>query len=268
MERAKAWMHKTYALLVLLVGVSVAIYVLFEDRDWVAAWAPEVGGGLGTSLLLLVLIDRRLERQREIERGKVKRVALTLLGKPLRSLLAMFGHWQRVASADTDPIPMSFDDMFGSAALERFRYMNFASPAQVMPEQPWIIYSANRLNNDASVINAVIDKYGANLESEAIETLEGLINANLATIIRLMGASWNVYTKKFPQFSQVLVPFSEDVAPVEEYAQRLAKGLKFYNLGVGPDQQISFESLGIWNAANQAVGSARWVEAPPPDSSS
>ena len=76
-------MRLAYSALVLVVVLAIAAYALWMEETWVKDWTVEIGGGVLTSLVIIVLIERTLDRQREQERRRVREVALSQLPGPV-----------------------------------------------------------------------------------------------------------------------------------------------------------------------------------------
>jgi len=163
----------SYLTLVFSIAVCIALYGVFVDSVWVTAWTANIGAGLLTSLVVVVLIDRVLERQRERELQRVRSVAMTQMRAPLMRHLSILCDWYKGAAlVPRSTPPKTIDDFFGDVYFEEVCHFDFLAPAPVLPKNDWFGRSGDQFEEFKQDLEKLVDRYGSFLGAELIERVQ------------------------------------------------------------------------------------------------
>ncbi len=248
-------MRTSYALLVIFIGLSLAFYAIWLEVGWVKDWTAQIGGGLVTSLVVILLIDRILESQRQRERKKVRDVAVAQLRRPLMRQLQLLGNWYKAAvSGKPEALPSTVTGFFGEDFYEQIRWLDFAKTGPTIAETSWLQYSANELKRFQDDLERVIDKYATFLEPSTIELLERLRDSPVASIVILSVNLPDIdrqhgWPRQYNFFESV-------VTLVRQHVEAVLELLDYVNAGL--EEPITLESLALLNEGTApAFGSGR-----------
>jgi hypothetical protein len=166
-------MRLSYLVLALFIALCAVVYRLFIDSTWVTTWSANVGAGLLTSLVVVVLIDRVLERQRERELQRVRSVAVTQMRVPLMRHLSLLCDWYKAAALVAPSVPpKTIEDFFGDSYFQEVCHLDFSAPAPVLPQNDWLGRSGDHFEEFRRDLETLLDRYGSFLSAELIERVQ------------------------------------------------------------------------------------------------
>ena len=146
---------------------------------------------------------------------------------------------------------MTISAIFNEDYFRQIRLLDFSKSAQTADSATWFTHSLRELTSFQVGISRLIDKYATFLESETLETLEGLIHSVLVeSLISICKADLPNLDKShnWKRTYNVLNSYRTNGVPsqdAEEHINKLLSFLEFYN-SVAPNP-IHLSDLSLWS---------------------
>jgi hypothetical protein len=251
-------LRRSYFILVIAIAACAAAYGVFLDYGWVTAWSANIGAGLLTSLVIIFLIDRALERRREQEQRRVSRVALAQLRAPLMRHLFLLRDWyQAVLVAPPADQAKTIDELFDEAYVSEIRFLNMSAAAPIIPPRDWLQRSGEEFDDFKRESEAIVDRYAVFLDAWFIELLQGAAASKLSHMLILMTKlPVRQVQQQFGVSGPVILFQHESVAEIIREHLGLVLGLvKYFNSNY--QEPIEIGALAFNEGAGPKFGSAR-----------
>lgn len=239
----------------LVVSAAVIVYSYFTNSSWLSGLLQNFGSGIVTSLLLVVLYDRILEKRAETELNArraigVRRLEFTLKNH-VRGVLfdVCYGGLHEPPST-----PISCRELVNKYLVTASTNANVLAPASSnypskIPLGIWVsqVFTAFRIS-----LNNWLAAHGASATSELVDAVEFLLNSNYCRA-----------AERFNHLVSELEKIGNGVGPVEvgdrvsisDYAHRLDSLIALVERQSG--QELDEIKVGEWKRTYYAVGHAR-----------
>ena len=171
-------LRKSYLLLIVLAVLFSALSFVYKD-EWVSAYSSNIAAGIIGSLIVIFLVDRIIERNREKERLRVVRIALERLRIPILWHMTLLCNVYKAATQNKPtPLPTTFKDTFTDDYYKEISFLDFAKEAPVIPKRDWFTHLDLMTKLFKEKLERVIDTYAVSLDVTLIEIIERIINSH------------------------------------------------------------------------------------------
>lgn len=255
-------MKARYYVLVALTLVfgAISFYARSRQWDWVESLASNLAAGFLGSFLIVLLVDRALERQRARQTEQARSIALRVLRPFVLQHIMLLSDWHK-ASAEKPPskLPNSLAETFSSDYFEQIRFLDFSKDAPVDPKMSWLQWTGQQFDEFSGQISRIIDKYSFFLETRTLDRLENLANSILVKLLTQLAKS-NLFS--LDKAHNVVRTYNLLECPsvqneVRHHTQLLVSFVDWFNQAV-PAIRIEIDGPGLWRQDIQPkVGSAR-----------
>jgi hypothetical protein len=171
----------SYVVLILLtVILSVfSAYLFFSFGElWLSGYLTNLSAGLVGSLIVILLIDRIIERNKEKERAQMQRIAFQRLRGPIQRHMIMFVDIFKAASQNKpQQIPASYEETFIDPYFQEVTFLDFSKDSGVAPAKSWFKRMDFEMVFLKRKIEQSIDTYAAFLDISDVETLEKILDS-------------------------------------------------------------------------------------------
>jgi hypothetical protein len=177
--RVAVEMRSVYLLLGSIIGVSVALSLIFKDVPDVERFAPGVATDSFGILLTLVFVHRFLERQ---ERSSRLRGSIGALRRGSRALLQMVEAWTDLIKGTLPRVPgdpiHNYLDLFAPHFVENITYVDAHRMKMREGEDPeaWVVDVSRRVEAAREALNQTIVAYSASLDPAYVEAIDEVVD--------------------------------------------------------------------------------------------
>jgi hypothetical protein len=148
--------------------------------EWAASFTSNLAAGFLSSFLTVLLIDRALERERQGQTKRIRKLAFAQLRPAvLRHIILLFGLYKAAIPEPPHFQPTNFKQVFGEDYFREVRFLDFSKPSPSLPQTTWLSFTGAELDSFTVEIRQVIDKYAIFLEPETLELLGSMTSSNL-----------------------------------------------------------------------------------------
>jgi len=171
-------------MLAVLMSAMSLVFGTIQKVEWLSSYLSNIATGLIGSLIIILFIDRLLERERQKQGLRIMRVALNRLKAPIQRHMALLCEFYKAAALNKpSPLPSTFEEVFTDRYYTTISFLDFYKDAPVKPKVNWFEYVdlESRLFKDR--LEKVEDMYSGFLEIDLIETLEGLVNSSFLKLL-------------------------------------------------------------------------------------
>ncbi len=180
-------LKRSYLVLILLAIFFSALssYLFFAYKEqWFSAYSTSIASGIVGSLIVIFLIDRIIERNREREQMQMRKIALEKLRIPIVWQMMLLCNVYKAASKDKpQKLPSNFQEIFTDNFYTEVSFLDFAKDAGVTPKTDWFNRLDSELRFFKKKIEQTIDTYAIFCDSSFISLLEKLINSHFTFFI-------------------------------------------------------------------------------------
>ena len=131
-------MRQRHYLLLILGTISVIMGWLSNVHlhwDWLSSLFTNFGAAFIAAFLIVLLIDRALEKERQARSEKFQKFVLSSLRPTFLRYLDFLCTWYKAASTSVrEPRPDRLDKLFDDNYYDQIRYLDFSKDAQVYPK--------------------------------------------------------------------------------------------------------------------------------------
>lgn len=145
---------------------------------WFSDTLSNIATAFFSSLVIYYLIEKSLEKSREEEKSKRKKIALTRIQEPLEHLLTFLLQIYKASKIKPAILPENYEDLFSEDYFESVRYLDFQQDAPVTPKRSWTVYSSETITDVHDQFDKIIDAYGFVLDNDIIENIEEICSCN------------------------------------------------------------------------------------------
>ena len=181
-------LRTSYLLLVVLVLVFSVLSFIYEGL-WLGVYLSNIAAGLVGSLIIILLVDKIIERNRESERVRIVRIALKRLATPLMLHVRLLaGIYKASTKSKPASLPTTFDDLFNDEYYNEISFLDFSKKAPVIPERDWFTFLHDEMKSLREKMEQIIDTYAVFLDFALLDILERVANsAFLSYVIQSKG---------------------------------------------------------------------------------
>jgi hypothetical protein len=171
----------SYVVLILLTLILSAFsaYLFFTLGElWLSGYLTNLGAGIIGSLIVIFLIDRIIEQNKEKERAKMQKIAFQRLRGPILQHVIMFVDIFKASSQNKpQQNPANYEDVFKDYYFQEMVFLDFSKDSGIAPARNWFKRIDSEMIFFRRKVEQTIDTYGAFLDVSTIETLEKMINS-------------------------------------------------------------------------------------------
>jgi hypothetical protein len=174
-----AYLRTIYVVLISIVVVSVLAEVFFRDLDMVDRFAPNIATESMGILLVVLFVQRYLERQ---ERAQRLRASIGGLRKASRALQRMAETWGQLVKGtlprEPEPSPREVNELFETHYTEELAHCDPAATRNrsgIEPE-PWVRWASREVTAACGLLNQIIIAYSGALDPAYVEAIDELVD--------------------------------------------------------------------------------------------
>jgi hypothetical protein len=247
--------------IVLLIISILIIYKSFYITDiWAQALLLNIGTGILTSLLLILLFDIRSKYKSEQDLRMRRITAMLLLGSSIRKVLFLLvGMYQGATLDENDKASNieKFEDFFDDKYFETILWFDFGKELKSdhIKGFLWYKYVNEPMSTFNLRLNTVLNNYGPILPAEIVLTTEKLTNSGFLAYVLNLSDNMDWYQQHSQKHYKVVYPGTlNDYLPhsLEEFISALLTLVQFYNSTVPKENQIT-----LYTKKWIEIGSAR-----------
>lgn len=174
-----AYLRTVYVVLISIMLVSVALEVLYSDIDMVDRFAPNIATESMGILLVVIFVQRYLERQ---ERAQRLRASIGGLRKASRALERMAQTWAQLVkgSLPREPqvLPRQLDELFASHYTEELTHCDpsVARNGTGAAPEAWVRWASREVAECCHLLNQIIIAYSGALDPSYVEAIDELVD--------------------------------------------------------------------------------------------
>lgn len=224
-------------LLIVLTVILSALSFVYRD-EWTGSYLSNIAAGVIGSLIIIFLVDKVIERNREKERTRLVRIALQRLRIPiLWQMTLLCNIYKAAAQGKPTPLPFTFEDTFNDNYYKEISFLDFTKDAPVTPKRDWFTHLYLMTKSFKEKTERVIDTYGFSLDVSLIDLLERILNSHFHFVIPQM--------RNIPQvdrqhkFKRVYTMFSGIESLVKEYVSLMLELVGYFNSQSGMSIQLN-----------------------------
>lgn len=175
-----AYLRTIYVVLISIVVASVLAEVLYREVDMVDRFAPNIATESVGILLVVLFVQRYLERQ---ERAQRLRASIGGLRKASRALHRMADAWAQLVKGtlprEPVPTPRALPDLLEAHYTEELAHCD---PAAARPERTgapreyWVHWASKEITESCDLLNQIIIAYSGALDPGYVETIDELVD--------------------------------------------------------------------------------------------
>jgi hypothetical protein len=174
----KVYQRRVFLTLSLIIVVSTVLEILYRDIDLVDRFAPNIATETMGILLVLILVQRYLERQ---ERAQRLRGSIGGLRKASRALQRFNDTWAALVKGTLprtpEPLPRHLPELIEPHYTEELGHLDAlglrGSPGE---SEPWIRWAYRELHAASTLLNQIIIAYSGALDPGYVEAIDELVD--------------------------------------------------------------------------------------------
>jgi hypothetical protein len=172
------YQRRVFLTLSLIIIISTIAEILYRDIDLVDRFAPNIATESMGILLVLIVVQRYLERQ---ERAQRLRGSIGGLRKASRALQRFNDTWAVLVKGTLprtpEPLPRQLPDLLEPHFTEELGHLD-ALGLRGLPGdgEPWIRWAHRELHAASSLLNQIIIAYSGALDPAYVEAIDELVD--------------------------------------------------------------------------------------------
>lgn len=174
-----AYLRTIYVVLISIVVISVLAEVFFRDVDMVDRFAPNIATESMGILLVVLFVQRYLERQ---ERAQRLRASIGGLRKASRALQRMAEAWAQLVKGtlprEPEPLPRELEELLETHYTEELSHCD-PGAARTRPgttPEHWVRWASREVAEACSLLNQIIIAYSGALDPAYVEAIDELVD--------------------------------------------------------------------------------------------
>ena len=188
-SRFKGFFRFPYVSLLIISGLFLLLYLVvtfrFPNAGRIQGWLSRLTVATLTSYLTAIFVEKsfRDEQRREKERRKSAALRHFQLGLNLH-LFHLANMYTASLPERPDSLPKSWEELFSDDFVDTVSHLDYSaqSPTYV-DDEDWLLYTAEELDSFHGFVEGTINKYGTDVDSAMIETLQSLSGTSLYSLI-------------------------------------------------------------------------------------
>jgi hypothetical protein len=174
-----AYLRTIYVVLISIVVISVVAEILFREVDMVDRFAPNIATESMGILLVVLFVQRYLERQ---ERAQRLRASIGGLRKASRALQRMAEAWAQLVKAtlprEPESPPRELGELLETHYTEELAHCDPAVARNRPGETPqkWVQWASREVAESCSLLNQIIIAYSGALDPAYVEVIDELVD--------------------------------------------------------------------------------------------
>ena len=221
-------LRNSYLLLIGLIVVFSSFSFVYRDER-VSTYLSNIAAGVVSSLVIIFLVDRIIERNREKERLRVVKIALGRLRIPITwQMMLLCKIYKAAASKKPTLLPTTFEETFTDDYYKEISFLDFTKDAGVALKRDWFTHLDLETKFFKEKLEKIIDAYAAFLDVKLINILERIINSNFFVFmpqIRMTPEVDRQHGFRRPNYTM----FSGTEGFVKEYVSLMLELIEFFN---------------------------------------
>lgn len=172
-------LRRSYLLLLVLACLLLAAsWLVVPDQEWAGGFLSDLAAGIFGSLVIILFVDRIIERNRQRERVKVAKVALGRMRFPiLWHMILLCNAFKAATENKPTLLPSTYEDVFNDAYYEEIAFLDLTKEAPVALKMDWWNHLYLETKFFKEKLEQTLDTYAVYLDTEMIDMLEGIINS-------------------------------------------------------------------------------------------
>jgi hypothetical protein len=165
--------------------LSVLSFILFIYKvDWLSGYFSNTATGIIASLIIIFLVDKLIEKNKEKERLRIAKIALQKLRHPIIWQMQLLCNIYK-AAAESKPsrLPATFEETFTEDYYKEISFLDFSKDAGMAIRMNWFDYLSSQINLFKGKLEQVTDTYAAFLDASLIDLLEKIIGSHFLSFI-------------------------------------------------------------------------------------
>lgn len=221
-------LRKSYLLLIGLIIIFSGFSFVYRDER-VSTYLSNIAAGVVSSLIIIFLVDRIIERNREMDRRRVAGIALQRLRYPiLWQMNLLCNIYKAAAQSKPTPLPTTFEDTFTNNYYKEISFLDFTKDAGLALKRDWFTHLDLETKIFKEKLEKIIDAYAGFLDVKLINVLERIINSNFVVFIPQIRMTPEVDRQhgfRRPHYAM----FSGTEEFVKEYVSLMLELIEYFN---------------------------------------
>jgi len=179
-------LKKSYFGLIVLIVLFTVLSLTYTAgfAEWLGAYLSNIAAGIIGSLIIILLVDRIIERNREKERLRVVNIALRRLRIPILWHMNLLCNIYKAATKNKPaPLPSTFEDTFTDHYYREISFLDFKKESPVALKTDWFNYLYLETKSFKEKLEQFIDTYASFLDVRLIDLLERIVNSHFLFLI-------------------------------------------------------------------------------------
>lgn len=224
---------RAYLLLILFATILTGFCFIYKD-EWVGAYLSNIAGGLFGSLLLIFLVDKIIERNRENERRQNVKIALGRLRFPIKDHMSLLCDIYKAATQSKPrSLPTTFEGTFTDDYYREISLLDFTKDAGWALKTDWF----TRLDLETKILKdkleQVIEAYAIFLDVALKNILERIINSSFVRFVPQIRMLLKIDRQH--QFKRAYYTmFAGMENDVKEHVSNMLELIKYFNAHADP----------------------------------
>jgi hypothetical protein len=174
-----------YWLLALSIACGAVSFVShWNQRTWIDSITSNLAAGFLTAFLIVLFIDRALDRERKRQVYRTRALALSQLPRFLATHVELLWGWYKAAVHSLPATPFgTFAELFSDEYYRGIRYLDMSKRAPVASPMDWFEWNAYKFGELRTELRRIADTYAALVDPDTLAMLEEMANTPLMVLI-------------------------------------------------------------------------------------
>lgn len=224
-------LRKSYLFLIILASFLSILSFLLETKykmEWFSAFVSNTATGIVASLIIIFLIDKIIERNKERERIEIVKIAIRRLRLPITGHMTLLVNLYKAAVQNKPlALPRTYEDTFTDVYYQEISSLDFSKDAPVIPKMDWFAYTYSEFRIFKQQIEDIVDTYSNFLDANIIDILERITESSFLHF--LLQARMVPQVDKQYGFERVYTMLSGAEEILKEHISLMLQLIVFYN---------------------------------------
>jgi len=177
-DSVTAYLRTVYVVLILIVVVSILVEVFYREVDMVDRFAPNIATESMGILLVVLFVQRYLERQERAQRLRASIGGLRKAGRALQRMAEAWGDLVKgTLPREPESPPKELGDLLATHYAEELAHCD---PAAVRDSgetgEVWVQWVRSEVADCCALLNQIIMAYSGALDPAYVEAIDELVD--------------------------------------------------------------------------------------------
>lgn len=170
----------SYALLILFGIILLIVWRIYVNTNtWIENFSLNLFTEIVGILLVVFLIDRIINRNRNKEKERYENIAIKQFRIPLiHQILFLLKLYKASTLTKPEKITDQIDNLFPEDFFKQIVYLDFSKDAPQLPAVQYLDYCVQEIKRFKESISRTLEKYSIYLSPDIIELIENILNSH------------------------------------------------------------------------------------------